>query len=93
MDFQENLDCVAILVPIIRNSNIAVQDRRAVDPARFPSRSFYTVPRTWQEYLVAVAAANQNYLGLLNPFYRGCDPCTYHYDAIIRMETFEQDVR
>ena len=29
----------------------------------------------------------------INPMYQLCAPCSRHYDAIIRMETFESDAR
>jgi len=31
--------------------------------------------------------------GLLRPLHRGCDPCTYHYDVPVMMETFDRDIR
>ena len=34
-----------------------------------------------------------NYLGLLEPLHRKCSPCTYHYNAIVHMETFNRDSR
>ena len=60
-------------------------------------RDFQTgggVPLGWDHYLDLVAdTETENYLGLLLPLYRKCVPCDVHYDAIIRMENFNQDIR
>jgi len=69
-------------------------DPKAVDPEDFPSRREFVKPRSWSEFLTRVAAAQEeNYLGLLRPLHRGCDPCTYHYDVPVMMETFDRDIR
>ena len=31
--------------------------------------------------------------GLLRPLHQGCDPCTFHYDVPVMMETFDRDIR
>ena len=50
-------------------------------------------PLPWDEYLTLLAQSSQeNYLGLLLPLYRRCDPCHVQYDAVIKMETFQQDL-
>lgn len=69
------------------------QDPRAVDPEKYPSRSDFVKKKSWPQFLDLVASSRPNYLGLLNPFNVGCDPCTYHYDAVVKMETFQEDVR
>ena len=34
-----------------------------------------------------------NYLGLLEPLFRKCSPCLYHYTAVVHMDTFNRDSR
>ena len=49
-------------------------------------------PLQWIQFLHLVANKEQdNYLGLLNPNYRQCDPCTIKYDAVIKMENYDED--
>ena len=51
-------------------------------------------PLQWRQFLHLVAVNYQeNYLGLLDPNYKRCDPCTIKYDAVIKMETFTEDSR
>ena len=39
-------------------------------------------------------ASKEDYLkGFLHPLHCVCEPCTFHYDAVLRMETFDQDSR
>ena len=64
-----------------------------VDPEKYPGRRDFLIPRRWEEYLDLIAENDLNYLGLLYPFHLRCDPCRYNYDAIIRMETFEEDIK
>ena len=67
---------------------------QAVNPDKYPSRSDFFSPRTWPEYLDLVAKSDDlNYLGLLYPFHLRCRICTFNYDAIIKMETYEEDIR
>ena len=32
-------------------------------------------------------------LKIASPVFERCDPCTLHYDAVVKMETFDSDVR
>ena len=66
---------------------------QAVDPEKYPRRSDFVSRKSWSEFLDLVSVSRPNYLGLLNPFHVGCDPCTYHYDAVVKMESFTQDAR
>ena len=67
---------------------------QAVNPDKYPGRSDFFTNRTWPEFLELVAASRDpNYLGLLLPLHLRCAPCTFSYDAILNMDTFEQDVR
>ena len=73
-----------------------------VDMSRADSESFLErpdfpkggTPPTWEKfiYLVATSTSN-NYLGMMRPLVVGCGPCTYEYDAVIMMETYDQDSR
>lgn len=36
---------------------------------------------------------SDNYLGLMRTLAAGCDPCSFHYDAVVRMESYEEDSR
>ena len=52
------------------------------------------VPLGWDQYLQLLAETEEeNYLGLLLPLHRKCVPCDVHYDALIKMENFNQDLR
>ena len=52
------------------------------------------VPLGWDQYLELLAESEEeNYLGLLLPLHRKCVPCDVQYDAIIKMENFNQDIR
>ena len=52
------------------------------------------VPLGWNQYLKLLAETEEeNYLGLLRPLHRKCVPCDVHYDALIKMENFNQDIR
>ena len=65
-----------------------------MNPDKYPGRSDFFTKRTWPEFLELVAASRDpNYLGLLLPLHLRCAPCTFSYDAILNMDTFEQDVR
>ena len=64
-----------------------------VDPEKYPGRSDFLISRKWEEYLDLIAENDLNYLGLLYPFHLRCEPCRYNYDAIIRMETFQEDIK
>ena len=66
---------------------------QAVDPEKYPRRSDFVSRKSWSEFLDLVSVSRPNYLGLLNPFHVGCDPCTYHYDAVVKMESFTPDAR
>ena len=49
-------------------------------------------PLQWRQFVHLVANKKQNnYLGLLNPNHMQCDPCTINYDAVIKMESYDQD--
>ena len=51
-------------------------------------------PPTWEKFIYLVATSTStNYLGMMRPLVVGCGPCTYHYDAVIMMETYDQDTR
>ena len=58
-------------------------------------RDFQTeLPLAWDEYLALLAeTSDENYLGLLLPLNRKCVPCDVQYDAVIKMETFQHDIR
>ena len=65
-----------------------------MNPDKYPGRSDFFTNRTWPQFLELVAASRDpNYLGLLLPLHLRCAPCTFSYDAILNMDTFEQDVR
>ena len=65
-----------------------------MNPDKYPGRSDFFTNRTWPQFLELVAASRDpNYLGLLLPLPLRCAPCTFQYDAILNMDTFEQDVR
>ena len=52
------------------------------------------VPLGWAQYLELLAESEEeNYLGLLLPLHRKCVPCDVQYDAIIKMENFNKDIR
>ena len=49
-------------------------------------------PLKWNKYIHLVAnSKEESYLGLLNPNNIHCNPCMFHYDAVIKMETFDRD--
>ena len=63
-------------------------------------------PPTWSTFLHKLARTNKvesnhraiesvqfqtSYLGLLQPLYDQCKPCSIKYKAIVHMETFDQD--
>ena len=60
---------------------------------RLPGRADFArkKPLQWEEFLHLVANKEENYLGLLNPNYMQCAPCSIQYDAVIKMENFNQD--
>ena len=73
-----------------------------VDMANSDSKSFVErpdfpkggEPPTWEKFIFLVATStSNNYLGMMRPLMVGCGPCTYKYDAVIMMETYDQDTR
>ena len=73
-----------------------------VDMASADSESFIErpdfpkggTPPTWEKFIYLVAtSSSKNYLGMMRPLVAGCGPCAYHYDAVIMMETFDEDSR
>ena len=72
---------------------LEILNLKVVDPEKYPGRSDFLASRTWEEYLDLIAKNDLNYLGLPYPFHLRCEPCRYDYDAIIRMETFEEDIK
>ena len=51
-------------------------------------------PVLWRQFVHLVANKDEhNYLGLLNPNYRQCNPCNINYDAVIKMENYATDSR
>ena len=51
-------------------------------------------PPIWEEFIhLVVNSTSRNYLGMMRPMVTGCGPCTYNYDAVIMMETYDQDTR
>ena len=73
-----------------------------VDMASADSESFLErpdfpkggTPPTWERFIYLVAnSSSKNYLGMMRPLVVGCGPCAYHYDAVIMMETYNQDTR
>ena len=59
-------------------------------------KNFRKFPRSslpsWSEYISRVS--NMSYSDSMSDsvFYK-CSPCTYHYDGVVRMETFDTDSR
>lgn len=50
------------------------------------------LPPTWAAFIHKLARSNKtSYLGLLQPLYDQCKPCSLNYKAIVHMETFDQD--
>ena len=49
-------------------------------------------PLEWRQFVHLVANKEQNnFLGLLNPNHIQCDPCNINYDAVIKMENYDED--
>ena len=48
-------------------------------------------PRSFREFIIKVFGDNSKFG--FNSMFSLCSPCTRHYDAVIRMETFSQDSR
>jgi len=72
--------------------------RREHNPAVFnmPGRVDFArkKPVLWRQFVHLVAIKEEyNYLGLLNPNHRQCNPCNIKYDAVIKMEDFDKDSR
>ena len=59
--------------------------------AKFPRKN----PPTWEQYIHLVATRDpaRDINGLSGGVYEKCSPCEYHYDAVIKMETFNEDSR
>ena len=59
--------------------------------AKFPRSD----PPSWEEYLhlVAVKDKAKDLNGLSGGVFEKCSPCSYHFDAVIKMETFAEDSR
>ena len=56
---------------------------------KFPGKN----PPSWEKYISLVAKREPAYDGLSDSVFDKCSPRTYHYDAVIMMETFDQDSR
>lgn len=55
--------------------------------AKFPTKN----PPSWEEYISKVANGMTD--GLSDSVFQKCSVCTFHYDAVIKMETFDHDSR
>ena len=51
-------------------------------------------PPSFYEFVSLVAKSTaSNYLGMMRPLAVGCGPCTFNFDAVIHMETYDEDTR
>ena len=51
-------------------------------------------PPTWEKFIYLVATSiSSNYLGMMGALVAGCGPYSYSYDAVIMIETYDQDTR
>ena len=48
-------------------------------------------PPSWPEFVALLGSGFTGYEGLTASLQNKCSPCYYHYNAVIYMETFEQD--
>ena len=65
-----------------------------MNPEKYPGRSDFFIEKSWIEFLDLVSKSDDlNYLGLLYPLSHRCLPCTIRYDVILKMETYEEDLR
>ena len=55
--------------------------------AKFPRKN----PPSWSEYIAKVGAGQTD--GLSDSVFTKCSPCTHHFDAVIKMESFDEDSR
>ena len=53
----------------------------------FPRKS----PPSWPQFITRLASGFTGYDGLAASLLSKCSPCHYHYNAVIHMETFEED--
>ena len=53
----------------------------------FPRNS----PPSWEEFLTKIASGFTGFDGLTDSLYNKCSPCHYYYNAVIYMESFEED--
>ena len=58
---------------------------------KFPRKN----PPTWEKYIELVAKRDpaRDINGLSGGVYEKCSPCVYQFDAVIKMETFNEDSR
>ena len=74
--------------------NYDIQRKKSPAIFELPGRADFarTKPLQWRQFIHLVAIKEQdNYLGLLNPNHRQCDPCNIKYDAVIKMENYGED--
>ena len=48
-------------------------------------------PPSWPQFITRLASGFSGYDGLAASLLSKCSPCYYQYDAVIYMETFEED--
>merc|ERR1711953_144121 len=48
-------------------------------------------PPSWAEFVALLGSGFTGYEGLAASLQNKCSPCYYHYNAVIYMETFQQD--
>ena len=46
---------------------------------------------SWKKFLEKLSTGFTGYDGLTDSLVNKCSPCHYHYRAVIKMETFEED--
>jgi hypothetical protein len=52
-------------------------------------------PPSWEKYIrmVGERVSAKDLNGLSEGVFGKCSPCSYHYDAVLKMETFNEDSR
>ena len=72
---------------VLKNKKNMAKSRPPSWQRHFPRSS----PPSWAEFLALLGSGFTGYEGLAASLGNKCSPCYYHYNAVIYMETFEED--
>ena len=72
---------------VLKNKKNMAKTNPPTWQTHFPRHS----PPSWSQFIARLATGFTGFDGLAASLLSKCNPCHYHYNAVIYMETFEED--